>query len=634
MLITRFSARLFPLSGLAIGLTLSAGCAKNDRADDAFGQKGLFNRQAARPEAMDTKDMPLADMPKILPQTHYAAGRLFESQGQIGKAVEQYRKALLVNHHFPECHHRLARMLSLAKQHDEALTHFAAAVERKPENAAYRNDLAFALMYHERWEEAERQLRKAVELEPRFVRAYVNLGLALSRQGRFDEALSAFRTVLPEPDAQYNLGLMYRGQTRYAEAAECFRQVLAINPEFPAARVQLDQMIAKFDGQGDAEQVAQADSPDVKIEPATAMDTPESGTAAAAEMGSGVAATAGEPQLSSPQSAASESPADQPLQSDKSDSLAQRAAAAPAPRSEQAIAAAAQGESSTAPASNEDPWGEIEVVETQGSPVELQRSPESDGSWAINEAVAPEASGESTYTDPFLDQLRTELAQLQTSRGHFETTSQSGKAGIEHSFDDLQREQPTIEFDRQAISERQLEQILLNEANCIEEQADSAPMHTATTDATIAAERTASATETDTTRAAQAQARLEGFVPLSTGPICLTAAQNAPAVMGPPADPAAELILAAFAKATVARSQAVVERHWREGFNDLIRLAEQSRNERLCWQDLDERTRTLLASWPAAPRPRATDWPVVTNEINATGGGPAALGSPTPANRN
>lgn len=591
MLLTRLtmclnSGRTLPMTGLAVGLALAVGCSKNDRAGDPLGQKGLFGQQSARSSPVDSRDVPMAQMPKILPQTHYAAGRLFESQGQVGKAIEQYRRALLVNHNFPECHHRLGRMLSLAKQHDEALTNFAKAVELKPENAAYRNDLAFSLMYHERWNEAERHLRKAVELEPRFVRAHVNLGLALSRQDRFEEALDAFRTVLPEPDAQYNLGLMYRGQQRYSEAATSFRQVLTINPEFPAARVQLDQMSARIEGGASTEQFADSVPSNAGLSMPSTTGSNEKLERSAPPVAEASAVIVDiQPQVV--QTATIE-PTESPRDS-KHETRAAKSAADDAdlafnapPTVEPAAMHDESAAAETAPHQVEPQIAQARdtsISTTVGSPTGIDIVPTTDDG---------QANDDSGPADAFLGRLQQEVLQQQAGRGLYEVQSEG---------------QPQIVEDSGAPAIMQVE--------------TTEPISVATEP--IAAQGTIAAVETD---------------PLSTGPLWLEPSQMPALDMGPPTDAASELILADFARTAIARSEAVVERNWRDRFSDLIRLADQSRNEQLCWQDLDERAKALLASGPAIPRPQATDWPVMTNELQPQpNSGPAFLGSPAAGKR-
>lgn len=226
------------ISGLLTLVVLAGGCAKS--------QFNLSNRERAtlapvqESRVLNAQEAP---MPAILPETHYAAGRLFESQGSFGKALEQYSKAVAVNPDFAKGYHRMGLVLSKMSRHDDAVNALQKAVTLSPADAQLRNNYGFELMFVLQWDEAERQLRRAIELEPKLARAHVNLAMALSKQHRFDESLQAFRAVLPEPDAYYNLGLLYRGQQRYEEARDAFEYVLELNPEFSAAHKQLHELV-------------------------------------------------------------------------------------------------------------------------------------------------------------------------------------------------------------------------------------------------------------------------------------------------------------------------------------------------------------------------------------------------------
>lgn len=249
---------------LIAGAILTAGCAKQDYPMMGPGMMG-----PGRPTQNPKHDPAYLNaeeekMPKILPDTHYAAGMLFEQQGQLDKAILQYRKAVAVNHNFASAYHRLGLTLSAVGQHELAIDALVRAVELRPQNPALRNNLGFEYILTQRWDDAEFQLEQAVELQPDFGRAHVNLGLVRARTGRFDEALVSFKNVMAEPDAYYNLGLTQRGQQKYHEAVQSFRRVLEINPAFSAAQIQLDELTDK---------ISAATPPTTPVEMPTPMPT-------------------------------------------------------------------------------------------------------------------------------------------------------------------------------------------------------------------------------------------------------------------------------------------------------------------------------------------------------------------------
>lgn len=219
---------------IAAGLFLAAGCAK--KPDFETSRKRLIEDQRLERSATSYTD---AKMPAILPRTFYAAGRMFETQGNLSEAIEQYRKAIAAGHGHVLSYHRLGLVYSRAGRHDESIEMFRKAVELDPDNPVLHNNLGFELMFKKDWDGAVAQFDTAIEEQPRFARAHINLGMALSKLGRFDEALDHFRQVLPEPDAQYNLGLMYRAAQKYAEAAATFKCILESDPNFEAAKTQL-----------------------------------------------------------------------------------------------------------------------------------------------------------------------------------------------------------------------------------------------------------------------------------------------------------------------------------------------------------------------------------------------------------
>jgi len=224
---------------LAAATLCAAGCAQSE-----FQITGQNQGNMRKAPDSAIANAPVEKPPKILPETHFAAGMLFERQGQFDRALLQYRKAVALNSNYVAAFHRLGLLQSATGQHVEAVNSLQRAVALRPDNAVLHNDLGFEWMHIQQWENAEGELRRAIELRPDLATAHVNLGMALAKAERFSESLASFQAVLPEADAYYNLGLMYQGQQRYAEAGEAFRHVLTIDPAFSAANSQLERLAA------------------------------------------------------------------------------------------------------------------------------------------------------------------------------------------------------------------------------------------------------------------------------------------------------------------------------------------------------------------------------------------------------
>jgi Flp pilus assembly protein TadD len=83
------------------------------------------------------------------------------------------------------------------------------AVERSPESAEARLDLAAALMPYGRVEDASREAREAVRLRPDWADAYISAGFADLLLARYDDARAAFERAVAldakQPLARYGL---------------------------------------------------------------------------------------------------------------------------------------------------------------------------------------------------------------------------------------------------------------------------------------------------------------------------------------------------------------------------------------------------------------------------------------------
>jgi Flp pilus assembly protein TadD len=178
--------------------------------------------------------------PEIEPFTHFAAGQLFESKGNLPEAILQYRKAVDLKPGFVLAYNRLGICLNKTGRFEDAERCFVQALEHGPDAAYLHNNLGFSRMLQKRWSEAADPLHQAVTLQPEFSRARVNLGMTLAHLGQEATAMAQFERAVGTARAYYNMGLVYRNQGRVPEARQAFEKALTLDPHLKRVQENLD----------------------------------------------------------------------------------------------------------------------------------------------------------------------------------------------------------------------------------------------------------------------------------------------------------------------------------------------------------------------------------------------------------
>ena len=139
-----------------------------------------------------------------------------------------------------------------AREHVEAIGHYAAAVRLDAGNVDALNNLGAALFELGRYGEADGHFRAAIRLRPAYPEAHANLGALLRSKGELADAENALRRALKlKPtllDARHNLGLTLIGRGRWREARGQFKKALQRDPRHAPACVGAAQ-IASLEGQ-------------------------------------------------------------------------------------------------------------------------------------------------------------------------------------------------------------------------------------------------------------------------------------------------------------------------------------------------------------------------------------------------
>jgi tetratricopeptide (TPR) repeat protein len=131
---------------------------------------------------------------------------------------------------------------------EDALRHFEASAQLKPESAPAHFNLGTTLAAVGRLDEAIAQYRQALQLRPSYALAHNNLGAALTQLHRLEEAAGEFRdAVRLEPglsEAHLNLGNYLRLLGSLGEAVAEFRAAVRTQPASVSALAGLASLLA------------------------------------------------------------------------------------------------------------------------------------------------------------------------------------------------------------------------------------------------------------------------------------------------------------------------------------------------------------------------------------------------------
>ena len=166
---------------------------------------------------------------------HYNLGIVLSEQGEADKAIDHYRRAVVLRPDYAEAHYNLGRLLVERGQLADAIAHYERAAAINPADAEAQNNLGVTLFGIGRADDAIAHYKKALEIQPDYAEASCNLASALIAKGDFDGAIARYTTCLTaipdQEEARYNLAsaLLRRGRTD--EAIVQYKKVLQMHPE-------------------------------------------------------------------------------------------------------------------------------------------------------------------------------------------------------------------------------------------------------------------------------------------------------------------------------------------------------------------------------------------------------------------
>ncbi len=219
---------------LATLLALAAGGCEHTQttvASSPVGRIGAADASAA--SDFDAKPTPPVDA-----HTHFAAGQVAESRGDVDGAAVQYRAAVKLDPRAADALYRLGMILT-AERKPDAPAVWQQYVSATGGTAAAYSDLGFALDLAGRSAEAEAAFKAGLAKDGKCEPCRVNYARLLARRGQLDDAAAQLSAVLTPAEVQFDLGSVAEQQGDAATAAARYKRALELDPKLTDAQLRL-----------------------------------------------------------------------------------------------------------------------------------------------------------------------------------------------------------------------------------------------------------------------------------------------------------------------------------------------------------------------------------------------------------
>lgn len=238
---------------------------------------GLFtgNKEAAE-TAVTAKDDPLRldNRPdKLDPQIFVANGQLWESTGNLPKAMESYSKALEHQPNNAAALSNIARLHFRQGNHQQAEAYFERAIEQNPTDAVLRHDLGLTRSKLGQQATAIEALSQALEMSPQNPRFANNLASVHYEAGDPTASYEVLAKNNPPAVAHFNMAYLHykHGQVNDARGhlneAIKFQPLAATDAAVKRAVDRSQEMLAQLNATSNATEMARA-TPAVDSAPA------------------------------------------------------------------------------------------------------------------------------------------------------------------------------------------------------------------------------------------------------------------------------------------------------------------------------------------------------------------------------
>lgn len=203
----------------------------------ATASKNVFQKASSRvaglfggdPTSSDQDDpLSLNSSPeKMEPDVFVANGQLWESTGNLTKAMESYSKALETSPSHEPALTSIARLHFREGNYPKSAEFFQKSISQKPNDAALYNDLGLTLSKLGQHSLAAQTLQRALQLAPGTSRYANNLASVNFESGKTDEALKVLQANNKPAVAHFNMAYLHYKKGQIGQAQAQLNQSLA-----------------------------------------------------------------------------------------------------------------------------------------------------------------------------------------------------------------------------------------------------------------------------------------------------------------------------------------------------------------------------------------------------------------------
>ncbi|MGD0282197.1 MAG: tetratricopeptide repeat protein [Dissulfurispiraceae bacterium] len=191
----------------------------------------------------------LTDTVKKSPESeliHRRLGRVFRGMNRYGEAIEQYRKAVELNHNDLMARRYLAEAYTKSGMAEQAEEQVQIANKLDP---LFLLNEGVALAIKGLVKEAIENFEKVLTINPNHDSAHYNLGITFAKSGQIEKAIKHLEASvrLKPKNALYRntLGLVYQDEGSFDKAIEQFKSAVELSPSEEAYRRNLNTAMSR-----------------------------------------------------------------------------------------------------------------------------------------------------------------------------------------------------------------------------------------------------------------------------------------------------------------------------------------------------------------------------------------------------